>query len=118
MLLKEVINIKELRPDFSKLVCTKSGKELLPAVIQDANDLTNLMVGFMIEEAYEKTLETGKVTFWSRTRGEIWTKGEISGNFLEVASLQQDCDSDTLLIKAKAYGPTCHRPGMRSCFDS
>ncbi len=110
--------MKELRPDFSKLICSKSGKELLPAVVQDVNDQTDLMVGFMIEEAYEQTLKTGRVTFWSRTRGAIWTKGETTGNFLEVRSLQLDCDSDTLLIKATAYGPTCHRPGKKSCFDS
>lgn len=107
----------ELEPDFSKLIDPESGIGLLPAVVQEYKDLTILMVGFMNTEAYKKTLETGKVTFWSRTRKTLWTKGETSGNFLEVRSMQLDCDDDTLLIKAQAFGPTCHRPGMRSCFD-
>ena len=91
---------------------------LLPAVVQDSTDLAILMVGFMNKDAYQKTLNTGKVTFWSRTRRTLWTKGETSGNYLGVVSMQLDCDDDTLLIKAQAYGPTCHRPGKRSCFDS
>lgn len=110
--------MKELKPDFSKLIDPQSGIGLLPAVIQNDKDLKILMVGFMNKEAYQKTLDTGKVTFWSRTRRALWTKGETSGNFLEVISMQLDCDNDTLLINAQAFGPTCHRPGMRSCFDS
>lgn len=108
----------ELKPDFSRIIDPESGMGLLPAVVQDKDDLVILMVGFMNEEAFKKTLDTGKVTFWSRTRKTLWTKGETSGNSLAAVSMQLDCDDDTLLIKAQAYGPTCHRPGMRSCFDS
>lgn len=110
--------MKELKPDFSKIADPETGMGLLPAVVQDNQDLVILMVGFMNREAYQKTLETGKVTFWSRSRRTLWTKGETSGNYLGVVSMQLDCDDDTLLIKAQAFGPTCHRPGMRSCFDS
>jgi phosphoribosyl-ATP pyrophosphohydrolase/phosphoribosyl-AMP cyclohydrolase len=110
--------MKELKPDFSKLIDPESGTELLPAIVQDNSDSAILMVGFMNKEAYQKTIDLGKVTFWSRTRKTIWTKGETSGNYLGVVSMQLDCDDDTLLIKAQAYGPTCHRPRMRSCFDS
>lgn len=107
----------ELKPDFSKLVDPESGMGLIPGVVQDNQDLVVLMVGFMNEPAFAKTVNTGMVTFWSRTRQELWTKGETSGNFLKVISMQLDCDDDTLLIKAQAFGPTCHRPGMRTCFD-
>lgn len=107
----------ELKPDFTKLIDPESGMGLLPAVVQDRNDRAVLMVGFMNEAAYQRTLDTGKVTFWSRTRRTLWTKGKTSGNFLRVISMQLDCDDDTLLIKAQAFGPTCHRPGMRTCFD-
>lgn len=109
---------KDMRlPDFNKIVDPETGMGLLPAVVQDNGDLRVLMVGFMNPEAYEKTLNTGMVTFWSRTRRTLWTKGETSGNFLGVVSMQLDCDDDTLLIKAQAFGPTCHRPGTRTCFD-
>jgi len=88
---------------------------LVPAIIQD--NLTNqvLMLGFMNEEAYKKTLESGKVTFWSRTRNCLWQKGETSGNYLEVVKIKPDCDNDTLLILANPKGPTCHT-GKYSCF--
>lgn len=76
-----------------------------------------LMLGYMNRQAYEKTIETGKVTFYSRTRNELWTKGETSGNFLDVVDIYSDCDNDTLLIKANPHGPTCHR-GTTSCFDT
>ena len=90
---------------------------LVPAIIQDAVTRNVLMLGFMNKEAYDKTLDTGKVTFWSRTRNKLWTKGEESGNFLNVASIQDDCDHDTLLIKATPDGPTCHR-GTTACWDT
>lgn len=89
---------------------------LVPAIIQDANTRNVLMLGFMNKEAYEKTLETGKVTFWSRTRNTLWTKGETSGNFLNVVSIQDDCDHDTLLIKVNPVGPVCHT-GAATCFE-
>ena len=89
---------------------------LIPAIIQDAVTRNVLMLGFMNKEAYEKTVETGKVTFWSRTRNTLWTKGETSGNFLNVVSIQDDCDHDTLLIKANPVGPVCHT-GAATCFE-
>ena len=80
---------------------------LVPAIIQDADTKNVLMLGFMNEEAYKKTVETGKVTFWSRTRQTLWTKGETSGNFLNLVSMDIDCDNDTLLVKVHPIGPTC-----------
>ena len=88
---------------------------LLPAIIQDARTKNVLMLGFMNKEAYEKTLELNKVTFYSRTRNRLWTKGEESGNFLNVVSISEDCDHDTLLIKATPEGPVCHT-GSATCF--
>lgn len=88
---------------------------LVPAIIQDAQTGKVLMLGFMNEEAYRKTRETGKVTFWSRTRNCLWTKGETSGNFLSVADILCDCDKDTLLIKAHPAGPVCHT-GTDTCW--
>ncbi|MBQ3688863.1 MAG: bifunctional phosphoribosyl-AMP cyclohydrolase/phosphoribosyl-ATP diphosphatase HisIE [Bacteroidales bacterium] len=89
---------------------------LVPAVIQDYQTLQVLMLGYMNEESYKKTIETKKVTFWSRSRNCLWTKGETSGNFLHVKEIFTDCDNDTILIKAKADGPTCHK-GTTSCFN-
>ncbi len=89
---------------------------LIPAIVQDHESLQVLMLGYMNEESYKKTQETGKVTFWSRSRNCLWTKGETSGNFLHVQQMYVDCDNDTILIKAKADGPTCHK-GTTSCFD-
>lgn len=88
---------------------------LVPAIIQDADTAKVLMLGFMNREAYEKTLETGKVTFFSRTRQRLWTKGEESGNFLHLVSLSVDCDQDTLLIQAHPEGPVCHT-GTDTCW--
>lgn len=88
---------------------------LVPAIIQDATTKNVLMLGFMNEEAYEKTCQTGKVTFWSRTRQTLWTKGETSGNFLELVSMDIDCDNDTLLVKVHPHGPTCHT-GTDTCW--
>lgn len=89
---------------------------LVPAIIQDAHTCEVLMLGFMNKEALLKTLELGKVTFWSRSRQTLWTKGETSGNFLNVVSLSVDCDRDSLLILANPVGPTCHN-GTHSCFE-
>lgn len=92
----------------------KSGG-LVPAIIQDAVTNNVLMLGYMNEEAYQKTVETKKVTFWSRTRNCLWTKGETSGNYLELVSVQNDCDNDTLLVKVHPHGPTCHT-GTDTCW--
>lgn len=88
---------------------------LVPAIIQDNITRKVLMLGFMNREAYEKTVETGKVTFWSRTRKCLWTKGVTSGNFLNVRDIKLDCDGDTLLIKVKPEGPVCHT-GADTCW--
>ena len=88
---------------------------LVPAIIQDATTKNVLMLGFMNKEAYEKTIGTQKVTFYSRTRKTLWTKGETSGNFLNLVSIQNDCDNDTLLIKVNPTGPTCHK-GTDTCW--
>lgn len=90
---------------------------LIPAIIQDDNTLKVLMLGYMNREAYEKTVAEGVVTFFSRSRNRLWTKGETSGNFLTVKSVQEDCDNDTLLIRVEPKGNVCHRDTM-SCFDS
>ncbi len=88
---------------------------LLPAVVQDADTLQVLMLGYMSREALEKTRATGRVTFQSRSRGGLWTKGETSGNYLELVDVTPDCDGDALLVRARPAGPTCHR-GTTSCF--
>lgn len=88
---------------------------LAPAIIQDNYTQKVLMLGFMNEEAYNKTVETGKVTFFSRTKNRLWTKGEESGNFLHVVSITADCDNDTLLIKVNPAGPVCHT-GADTCW--
>jgi phosphoribosyl-AMP cyclohydrolase / phosphoribosyl-ATP pyrophosphohydrolase len=95
--------------DFSK------GNGLVPVVIQDNNTLQVLMVGYMNEEALKKTTEEKMVTFFSRSKNRLWTKGETSGNYLKVVEILPDCDNDSLLIKAEAAGPTCHT-GNTSCF--
>lgn len=97
--------------DFNK------GEGLVPVIIQDDKTLEVLMVGYMNSEAYQKTLSEKKVTFFSRTKSRLWTKGEESGNFLNVISIKEDCDNDTLLIKVNPHGPTCHT-GSRSCFNT
>jgi len=106
--MNEFKNISEI--DFTKL------NGLVPAVVQDSETLKVLMVGFMNKEAVLKTQEIGKVTFFSRTKNRLWTKGEESGNFLNVVSVLVDCDNDTLLIKASPMGPVCHT-GNDTCFD-
>ncbi len=102
---------------FDELNLEKCADELLPVVVQDAVTLKVLMVGYMNREAYDKTIAEGRVTFYSRSRGCLWTKGETSGNFLTVKDVYVDCDKDTLLVKAIPAGPTCHR-GTTSCFDT
>lgn len=89
---------------------------LIPAIIQDSRTKNVLMLGFMNRDAYEKTLELKKVTFYSRTKQRLWTKGEQSGNFLNVVSIEEDCDKDTLLIKVIPDGPVCHT-GTATCFN-
>lgn len=88
---------------------------LIPAIIQDADTRQVLMLGYMNKEAYAITIKTGKVTFWSRSRQAIWTKGETSGNFLNVVDIKNDCDQDTLLIRVHPVGPVCHT-GTDTCW--
>lgn len=88
---------------------------LVPAIIQDAVTGKVLMLGFMNQEAYDKTVETDKVTFWSRSRQTLWTKGETSGNYLNLVSIKNDCDNDTLLVQVHPDGPTCHT-GTDTCW--
>jgi len=95
---------------------SKNTDGLIPAIIQDSETKTVLMLGYMNAEAYQKTLDTQKVTFYSRTKQRLWTKGEESGNFLNLISIQNDCDNDTLLIQVKPEGPTCHK-GTDTCWD-
>ena len=103
--------------DFSDFNLSKCPDGLLPVVVQDAVTLKVLMLGYMNAEAYDKTVATGRGTFFSRTRQCLWTKGETSGHSLEVVSQHVDCDADTLLIRAIPHGPTCHR-GTTACFDT
>jgi len=98
-----------MKIDFDKM------NGLIPVIIQDETTLQVLMLGYMNNAAYDKTQEEGKVTFFSRSKNRLWTKGETSGNYLWVKDIKLDCDNDTLLITAKAEGPTCHT-GSTSCF--
>lgn len=98
-----------MKPNFNK------SNGLIPVIIQDEVSLQVLMLGYMNEEAFEKTVIEQKVTFFSRSKNRLWTKGETSGNFLCVKDIRLDCDDDTLLILAQAEGPTCHK-GTVSCF--
>ena len=97
-----------------KIDFEKSGG-LVPAIIQDVRTRQVLMLGYMNQEAYDKTVNTKKVTFWSRSRNCLWTKGETSGNFLHLVSIKVDCDNDTLLVQAIPDGPTCHT-GTDTCW--
>ena len=106
----EYKKIKEyMKIDFEKM------NGLVPAIIQDATTKNVLMLGFMNEEAYEKTIATKHVTFWSRTRHTLWTKGETSGHFLNLVDIKIDCDNDTLLVRVNPVGPTCHT-GTDTCW--
>src|SRR5574344_87019 len=102
---------------FKDFNLSKNSDGLLPAIIQDARTLKVLMLGYMNEDAFNKSVSEGLVTFWSRSQGKLWTKGETSGNFLHIVTMYPDCDSDTILVKAIPDGPTCHR-GTLSCFDT
>ena len=102
---------------YSDFKLEKTGDGLLPVIVQDATTLKVLMLGYMNQEAFDKTVAEGKVTFWSRGRQCLWTKGETSGNYLHVVKMYPDCDADTLLIQARPDGPTCHR-GTTACFDT
>lgn len=95
---------------------SKNNDGLIPAIIQDSETKNVLMLGYMNEEAYQKTIETQKVTFYSRTKKRLWTKGEESGNFLHLKSIKNDCDNDTLLIQVQPEGPTCHT-GADTCWQ-
>lgn len=95
----------------------KNADGLVPVIIQDSATRKVLMLGYMNADAFAKTCESGLVTFWSRSRKTLWTKGESSGNYLHVEGMYADCDGDTLLITARPDGPTCHR-GTVSCFDT
>jgi phosphoribosyl-ATP pyrophosphohydrolase/phosphoribosyl-AMP cyclohydrolase len=94
---------------------SKNTDGLIPAIIQDSETKTVLMLGFMNAEAYQKTVDTKKVTFYSRTKQRLWTNGEESGNFLNLIDIKNDCDNDTLLIQVKPEGPTCHK-GTDTCW--
>ncbi|QHI35051.1 Phosphoribosyl-AMP cyclohydrolase [Kordia antarctica] len=94
----------------------KNNDGLVPVIIQDNTTKNVLMLGYMNDEAYQKTVATNKVTFFSRTKQRLWTKGEESGNFLNLVSIQNDCDEDTLLIKVNPVGPTCHK-GSETCWN-
>ena len=113
---RKIINAMKIKAKpFAELDSAKQADGLIPAVIQDDCTLQVLMLGYMNREAYEKSLTEGRVTFYSRTRGCLWTKGETSGNYLDIVSVTADCDDDTLLIRVVPHGPTCHT-GAKSCF--
>jgi phosphoribosyl-ATP pyrophosphohydrolase/phosphoribosyl-AMP cyclohydrolase len=96
---------------------SKNTDRLIPVIIQDSTTKTVLMLGYMNAEAYHKTIETHKVTFFSRSKQRLWTKGEESGNFLNLVDIKNDCDGDTLLIQVKPVGPTCHT-GADTCWQT
>ncbi len=100
-----------------KLNFNKNGDNLLPVIVQDAASRQVLMLGYMNQEAFDKTVEEQRVTFYSRSKQRLWTKGESSHNYLDVVSIASDCDQDTILIQAVAQGPTCHT-GTNSCFEA
>lgn len=100
---------------FAELNLEKLPGGLVPAIIQDVRTLQVLMLGYMNREAYEKSLSEGRVTFYSRSRQCLWTKGETSGHWLEIVSVAADCDADTLLVRVIPHGPTCHT-GSKTCF--
>lgn len=102
---------------FDDFKLDKCADGLLPVIVQNAVTLKVLMLGYMNREAFDKSMAEGRVTFFSRTRNTLWTKGETSGHYLNIVSVYADCDNDTLLVKANPIGPTCHR-GTTSCFDT
>lgn len=111
MLLQLSLILKTMKIDF-----TKNTDGLIPAIIQDNETKNVLMLGYMNQEALNKTLVTNKVTFFSRSKNRLWTKGEESGNFLKIVSIKNDCDNDTLLIQVNPVGPTCHT-GSDTCWQ-
>ncbi len=114
----QITNTQYLKSNYQimNINFNKNNDGLVPVIIQDNTTKNVLMLGYMNEEAYTKTVETKKVTFFSRTKQRLWTKGEESGNFLNLISIQNDCDEDTLLIKVKPAGPTCHK-GSDTCWN-
>lgn len=105
-----------MNPLLSKQLDWQKQNGLIPAIIQDADTLQVLMLGYMNSDALAQTLESGKVTFFSRSKNRLWTKGESSGNYLDLVAIQTDCDNDSLLISATPNGPTCHL-NRQSCFE-
>ena len=103
------MTLDSIQPDFDKT------NGLIPTIVQDSVSGKVLMLGYMNQDALQKTMKEGRVTFWSRSKKRLWTKGETSGNFLEVESISIDCDQDTMLIKARPIGPVCHT-GADTCF--
>jgi phosphoribosyl-ATP pyrophosphohydrolase/phosphoribosyl-AMP cyclohydrolase len=99
-----------------KIDFTKNTDGLIPTIIQDNETKNVLMLGYMNQESYDKTIDTNKVTFFSRSKNRLWTKGEESGNFLKLVSIKNDCDNDTLLIQVNPAGPTCHS-GSDTCWQ-
>ncbi len=99
-----------------KINFSKLAHGLIPAIVQDSETKNVLMLGYMNEESLQKTIETGKVTFYSRSKQRLWTKGEESGNFLELVDIKNDCDGDSLLIQVRPVGPTCHT-GLDTCWQ-
>ena len=99
-----------------KIDFNKNTDGLVPAIVQDAITKNVLMLGYMNEDAYQKTINTKKVTFYSRSKQRLWTKGEESGNFLNVVDIKNDCDNDTLLVSVRPDGPTCHK-GSDTCWN-
>lgn len=102
---------------FSDFKLEKNSGGLLPVIVQDSRSGKVLMMAYMNEEAFDRTVGTGLLTFWSRSRNTLWMKGETSGNYLHLVKMYADCDSDTLLVHARPDGPACHR-GTVSCFDT
>ena len=100
---------------FDELNTAKNGDGLIPVIIQDDRTLAVLMLGYMNRDAFDKSLSEGRVTFFSRTKQRLWTKGETSGHFLQIVSITADCDADTLLIRVIPEGPVCHQ-GTKTCF--
>ena len=108
--------VERVRPGFAKILDIRNDEQIVPAWAVDAESNRVLLPGFMNEAALIKTIETGLATFWSRSAGALWTKGETSGNFLRVRSIVADCDADSLILLVEPIGPACHT-GEDSCFD-
>ena len=106
---------KPIAMEFSDFNLGKTGDGLLPVIIQEARTLKVLMLGYMDREAFEKTRDEGRVTFFSRSKKRVWTKGETRGNYLTVKEMYADCDADTLVVEVDSPGPACHT-GHRTCF--